>query len=366
MTDHAAPSAPRFCPAADCRYHTSPGPDWHWVKTGHYRRLRPPWIVQRYRCSHCRRSFSDQTFRVTYWLRRPELLLPVFHRLVGCSAFRQIAREFEVSPSTIATHAARLGRHCLLFHWRRRPRGAIAERLVLDGFQSFEWSQYHPTTYHLVAGGASHYCYGFTDSELRRSGRMTTRQRRRRAQLEAQLGRPDPRSVERDVASLLGLVAPEPQALELDSDEHHDYPRALRRVRHLRVHHRMISSREVRTPRNPLFPVNLLDLLIRHMGANHKRETIAFSKRRQSGAERLWVFVVWRNWAKWFSERRREGTPAMRLGLTGRRWRVPEILGQRLFPSRVGLPERWGCYYWREPRTRAIANCRVHRLRYAV
>lgn len=265
----------------------------------------------------------------------------------------------------MATHAARLGRHSLLFHWRMRPRATIAERLVLDGFESFEWSQYHPTAYHLVAGGESHYCYGFTDSERRRSGRMSARQRQRRARLERRLGRADPRSVEREVATLLGLVAPAPQELALDSDEHQDYPRALRRLAHLTIHHRRISSRQARTSRNPLFPVNLLDLLIRHMGANHKRETIAFSKRRQSAIERLWVFVVWRNWAKWFSERRRGGTPAMRLGLTGRRWRVEELLRERLFPSHTGLPERWRRYYAREVTTRAIARCRTHRLRYA-
>jgi hypothetical protein len=216
-----------------------------------------------------------------------------------------------------------------------------------------------------VAGGASHYCYGFTDSERRRSGRMSRRQRQRRATLEAQRGRPDPRSVEREVAELLALVAPTPQALALDSDEHQDYPRALRRLPHLTIQHRRLSSLQVRTPQNPLFPVNLLDLLIRHTGANHKRETIAFSKRRQSGIERLWLFVVWRNWLKWFSERRRQGTPAMRLGLTLRRWRVGEVLGERLFPRRTGLPERWRRYYWREVTTRAIARCRVHRLRYA-
>jgi len=195
---------------------------------------------------------------------------------------------------------------------------------------------------------------------------MTAHQRRRRAQLEGRLGRPDPRSVEREVATLLALVAPESQELQLDSDEHQDYPRALRRVRHLAVHHRMTSSRRARTSRNPLFAINLLDLLIRHSGANHKRETIAFSKRRQSAAERLWVFVVWRNCLKWFSERRRGETPAMRLGLTDRRWKVAELLGERLFPSRVRLPERWQRYYWRQVRTRAIARCQIHRCRYAV
>jgi transposase-like protein len=365
MTTTSAPYAPPFCPAADCRYHTSPDPTWHWVRIGHYLRQRPPWTVQRYRCSHCGRCFSDQTFRITYWLQRPELLHPVFHRLVGCSGYRQIAREFEVSPTTIATHAARLGRHCLLFHQATRPNGVIPERLVLDGFQSFEWSQYHPTSFHLLAGASSHYCYGFTDSEHRRSGRMSTRQRRRRAQLELRLGRPDPRSVEREVATLLALVAPERQVLELDSDQHRDYPRALGRVRHLAVRHRMTSSRQARTSRNPLFSINLLDLLIRHSGANHKRETIAFSKRRQSAAERLWVFVVWRNWLKWFSERRRGETPAMRRGLTDRRWTAAELLGPRLFPSRVVLPERWQRYYWRDVRTRAIERCQIHRRRYA-
>ena len=365
MTTTSAPGAPPFCPAPDCRFHRSPAPGWHWVRIGHYRRQRPPWTVQRYRCSHCRRSFSDQTFTVSYWLRRPELIGPVFHRLVGCSGYRQIARECEVSPSTIARHAARLGRHCLLFHQRMRPRGPIAERLVLDGFESFEWSQYHPTSFQLLVGAPSHYCYGFTDSERRRSGRMSARQRRRRAALEARWGRPDPRSVEREVATLLALVAPQPQRLELDSDEHQDYPRALRRVGHLTVQHRMTSSRAARTARNPLFAINLLDLLIRHSGANHKRETIAFSKRRQSAVERLWVFVVWRNWLKWFSERRRDATPAMRLGLTERRWQVAEVLGERLFPSRVVLPERWARYYRREVRTRAIARCSTHHLRYA-
>ena len=44
-----------------------------------------------------------------------------------------------------------------------------------------------------------------------------------------------------------------------------------------------------RTPQNPLFPVNLSDLLIRHTGGNHKRETIAFSKRRQGALYRIAV-----------------------------------------------------------------------------
>jgi len=365
MDDLAAPAAPPFCPNPDCHFHRTAEPGWRFVRWGWFVRSRPPRIVQRYRCGHCRRSFSDQTFRTTYWLKRPELLRPLFLRLLGCSGFRQIAREFGVSPSTVLTHCARLGRHCLLVHQALRPHEAIAEPLALDSFISFEYSQDHPTAFHVAAGQGSHFFYGFTDSELRRSGRMTARQRRRRAALEARLGRPDPRSVEREVAELLRLLAPTAQTLELHTDEHQDYPRALRRLPHLEVHHRTISSRAARTSHNPLFAINLLDLLIRHSEANHKRETIAFSKRRQSAAERLALFLVWRNYLKSFSERRRDATPAMRLGLLPRPLTVSELLARRRFVTRESLPERWMRYYRRDLVTRRLTRVATHRLRYA-
>ena len=357
---------PPFCPNPTCRYHRGSEAGWRWIRAGFYTRHACPQRIQRFRCRHCWRHFSSQTFSTTYWLRRPELLPLVFHQLVACSGFRQIARQYGVSPQTILTHSARLGRHCQLYHELRRPHGWIGEPLTLDGFESFEFSQYYPTRFHVVVGKRSHFFYGFTDSELRRSGRMTRAQRLKRARLETRLGRPDPRSTEKEVAEVLRIVASHPQALELHTDEHTDYPRALKHLPHLEVTHRTISSRASRTPANPLWPINLLDLLIRHSGANHKRETVAQSKRRQSAADRLFVFKVWRNYHKWFSERRRDETPAMRLGLATRRASIGEILRERLFPTRIHLPERWQDYYWRRVRTRMYPRIRRHEPKYAM
>ena len=366
MTIAPAPQAPPFCPNPSCRFHLRDRSLWRFERIGFFERQSPPFRVQRYLCRTCRRSFSDQTFTATYWMRRADLLRPVFLRLQSCSGFRQIAREYEVSPTTIAGISARTGRHCLLFHERTRPRGPLCEPLALDGFEGFEWSQFYPSSYHVAAGKDSHFFYGFTSTELRRKGRMTDAQRAERVRLEARFGRPDPRGTEKDVARLLALVVPRAQALVLHTDEHRAYPRAVRRVRHLRVEHRTISSRAARTPRNPLFAVNLLDLLIRHSGAHHKRETIAFPKRLQSGCERMAGFAVWRNWMKEFSERRKEGTPAMRLGLAERRLTVEDVFTRRLFPSRIRLPEPWTTYYWRRVPTRAMPRWRDHRRVYAV
>lgn len=355
---------PPFCPNPGCVFHRNAA-DWRWVRDGFYPRPRAPQRVQRYRCRHCRRRFSTQTFDTSYWLKRPELLRPVLHGLLSCAALRQLARALDASPQTILCHANRLGRHGLLFHEARRPRGPLDEPLVLDGFESFEHSQFYPTRYHVVAGQRSHFFYGFTDTELRRSGRMTPAQRRMRSALEARLGRPDPRSTEHEVAAVLALVCPQPQALRLHTDEHSDYPRALRRLPHLRITHRTISSRAARTPHNPLFAINLLDLLIRHGGANHKRETIAFSKRRQMAIWRLWLLLVWRNYMKWCSERRHRDTPAMRLGLATHRLSAAELLQQRLFVTRIGLPTRWQPYYWGRVPTRCLPSARAHGCRYA-
>lgn len=351
---------PLFCPSPSCRFHLNPQ-GWSFKRKGVFTRLALPHRIQRYLCLHCKRSFSSQSFSTTYWLKRPDLPRELFMRLLACSGYRQIARDLGVSPSTVLRQTIRLGRHCLLFHERIRPRGPLREPLVVDGFETFEFSQYTPVHFHLGLGAHSHYLYAFTDSELRRKGRMTGAQRARRPALEQLFGRPDPRSIEREVSALLSLVIPEKSRAEVISDEHPAYPRALRRVEDRTITHRTLSSRLARTPQNPLFPVNLADLLIRHSSANHKRETIAFSKRRQSAAERLWIFVAWRNYVKSFSERRRDATPAQRLGLLSRRLRVEEILAERLLPSRVVLPKRLQLYYDRETPTRRIPNGNAYR-----
>jgi transposase-like protein len=364
MTTTSAPHAPPFCPNPKCAFH-SKRTGWEFANDGCFYRKAAPQCVRRYRCRSCGRRFSEQTFRTTYWLKRPKLLARVMRGLLSCSCLRQIARAEDASPQTILLHANRLGRYCQLFHERHRPHSALAEPIALDGFQSFEYSQFHPTWFHVVGGMKSFFFYGFTESELRRSGSMTKSQKRERERIERACGKPDPRSIEKESAEVLGIVCPKPQSIELHTDDHQDYPRALKQLPHLKVEHHTISSRAARTPSNPLFTINLLDLLIRHSGANHKRETIAFAKRRQMAAGRLWVMLVWRNYLKWVSEQKHKDTPAMRLGIFKRKLRVRDVLKKRLFASHIPLPERWAKYYRGEIPTRLIPRGRRHRLRYA-
>lgn len=355
---------PPFCPNPSCPHHRDPA-GWRWRHDGTHVRKAPPHVIRRFRCIPCGRSFSTQTFDTTYWLKRPELQKPTFNALVACSALRQIGRCLGADPSTIQRQASRLGRHCLLFNEARRPAGPPPEDLILDGLVSFEFSQYWPFEVNVLVGADSYFIHGFTDSELRRSGRMTKAQQAKRARLEDAHGRPDPQATRKAVQALVPLAVPTAGDLTIRSDEHAAYPRAFAKLPH-RIQHRTVSSRRCRTALNPLFAVDLLDLLVRHSSGNHKRETIAFSKRRQGALERIAILTTWRNFMKRKSERRRSSpTPAQHLGLTSRALRLDEVLLRRLFPSRIPLPHPLETYYWRRVPTRQLPHGTSHRLTYA-
>jgi hypothetical protein len=338
---------------------------WRFKKSGFFLHRNAPRRIQRYQCQSCHRGFSTQTFSTTYWQKLPGLDHRIFMKAVGGMANRQIARDLRVSPKTIDDRIARLGRHCMLFHWRQMQDAPPVRSLVVDGFESFELSQYYPIHHHVAVEKGTDFFVYFTDSELRRKGRMTTGQKQKRCQLERQFGRPDPQAIRKDMTELLQVSLAGTSRATVYSDDHRSYPPALRRVT-CRITHDITSSTVRRTRSNPLWEVNLLDLMIRHSNANHRRETIAWSKRRQASAERLALILVWRNTMKGRREKvRGSPTPAMARGMTKRVYTVDDLLVARIFREHVDLPPRWAEYYERTVKTRALGRHRCHTLKYA-
>jgi transposase-like protein len=358
-------SAPPHCPNPKCLHHNVPGDAWPVKMIGYYRRQNPPYCVQRFLCKACKRSFSTQTFSQSYWQKRPDLDAKIIMKTVGGMANRQIARDLKVAPETINRHIARLGRHCFLFHQKQMQSSAPIKVVVVDGFESFELSQYHPIHHHVAVEKETDFFVYFTDSELRRKGRMTAPQKRRRQELELLLGRPDPKAIENDMKELLEVTLGDQQTALVHSDAHPAYLRSIKKLRKP-IDHRITPGSNHRDSRNSLWEVNLLDLLIRHCNANHRRETIAWSKRRQASAERLAILLVWRNYMKGRREKERGSpTPAMVRGMMGEPLDIEELLGSRLFRTRIDLPPRWREYYDRTVSTRGIAGERHHELKHA-
>ena len=286
-------------------------------------------------------------------------------KTVGGMANRQIARDLKVNPGTVDRHLQRMARHCLLFHSKQMIDSPPFKEIVADGFESFELSQYYPFHHHVAVEKGTDFFIHFTDSALRRKGQKTAFQKKRMIELEARYGRPDPQAIRKDMQHLLEVVLQGQVSAVLHTDAHKSYLRAIRDT-DCEIEHVVTPGKNHRDKHNKLWEVNLLDLLIRHSGANHKRETIAFSKRRQSSSERMAIFLVWRNYIKRRREKDRASqTPAMMRGMLDRKLDVDDVFSERIFRNHIELPLRWAEYYCRRVKTRAIGRNSEHSLSYA-
>ena len=284
----------------------------------------------------------------------------------GCAGNRQIATQLGCGKSTVAEKIARLARQAIRFHVRElRKAGLLRGDVLFDGLGTFEHSQFHPYWLNVAVLRDSSFVLGFTESPLRRSGTMKPWQRRKRAQLEAVFGRPDPQAIRRGTAELLRAIKPFlDNAVRFVSDEHKRYPEALRDAGLDDRPHLQISGRAQRTAANPLFEINLADMLLRHGQSSQKRETIAFNKRRQAGVERAWLWAIWRNYMTPRRVKRRTPPPAVHAGITAKALSWNDIFEERILHWQVELPDVWQRYVKREVVTIRIARNRVHSGRY--
>jgi transposase-like protein len=347
--------APRFCPRRDCPQHNPTSRrGFVYRPAGSYRR-RDGRRVPRYRCRICRKTFSKQSFAVSYFLKRPELLVPIFAGLQAGSGHRQLARSLGCAPSTVTRLSARLGRHALLLTATALAElGEIEEGLVADHFESFVRTQDYPVGVATVVGKRSWFVYGLDPAPHARAGKRSAVQEAKR---KARPPQPTRGGYTGSMARVLdGLLQcfPDSPPIELTTDGHTGYVRALGKARFRERFRHTAYPNPKRgpkgSPRSPaarlrdraMFPVDTLHGLLRHSACHHRRETIAFGRRTNAILERLYLASAWRNFVKGVSERKPDPTtPAMKLKLATEPWSFSRVLARRLFPERVRLPKSW-------------------------
>jgi len=370
---------PPFCPRPACSEHLRRTSGYRFVRYGYYSSLQQA-RIPRFRCSTCRGTFSRQTFAVTYYLKRRAHLALVAAGLVAGSAHRQIARSIRCSPNTVTRMAARLGRHAIVLQARALEHlvGRVRENVVLDHFETFEFTQDYPFGVATPVGAESWFVYGLDAVPHARTGRRSPAQwariamRPRRPKRGGYVG-----STRRTLDLLVRLVGAGGK-LVIRGDGHRAYDRALRRhpERQRIVLGRFPNPKRAAkgSPRSAdarardlaLFPVDLLHTILRHTCAHHRRETIAFARRLNAAMERLFLTVIWRNFVKRRSERKPAPvSPASFLGLTDGPWDWTRTLALRLFPARQTLPELWDTLYRRDWETPVLTSNVPHRLVHA-
>ncbi len=248
---------PIRCPNRACDFHQDPRTPF-FVRDGSYRPLCRNQPVPRFRCRGCRRCFSRQTFRADCRQKKPFLNAACLELLVSCVGLRQAARVLKVARRTVERRFAWLARQAALFQANRLVGAQLEGPFQLDELESFESNRYQPVTAPVLIDRRTLFIVATATGPLRRKGRMTPAQRRRRAEHEAVHGRrpsESPAAVRRVLAGLRPLVPPEAPVI-LESDEKSLYGRLGRALFGARFEWRRHSASARRDRANPLFPIN--------------------------------------------------------------------------------------------------------------
>lgn len=344
--------APPFCPYKECAYYRHPPEGRWWRRCGfHHTRCFGP--VARFQCLTCRRTFSTQTFSLDFYAKRRIEYRQLENWNASSMSVRALGRNLGCSCASVLNRLDRLARQSIACHAHLRPCAHRYEDVAIDGFVSFDRSQYFPNNITISVASASRYALAFTHATLRRSGTMRDVQKKRRDAVYRGVVF-ERRSLERSFSELLDELErdrpPRPgRPLVVITDEKLEYERAFvshrlarsQDAEHRVVHHR-VNSRLPRTCLNPLFPSNYLDREIRKDQAAHHRETTCFSRSVANGMSRMACYLGWHNYQKRFSVKwpvRNTMTHAEMAGIDRRvladaRWRM---FHERAFMSRLKL-----------------------------
>jgi hypothetical protein len=284
--------------------------------------------VPRFRCRHCRRTFSRQSFRADWGHKKP-YLNPAFLRLmVSCVGLRQTARVLQVARRTVEHRFCWLARHASHLHLLRGS--SIHGPFQLDELESFETNRFQPLTVPVLIHRHTFFLLASEVALLRRKGRLTPLQRRRLAEHEALHGRRRSRSPQavRRVLCALAAVSPPPAPVVLESDHKPAYGSIGRRLFGARFVWRPHDARARRDRSNPLFPINHTNARLRHFLSRLRRRTWCVSRTARGLRQHLRIVAAWVNYARGITNRTRL-TPGQALGLAPRAYRPEELVGWR-------------------------------------
>ena len=349
-----------FCPYSECANHTALPITGRWYHIAGSYESKVNGTVTRFICLGCGRTFSEQTFRLDYFVKRKLSYRRIFNHLTNCGGIRATARLLGVSHQAISNRLGRLARQSMALHADLLSAFTPNESLVTDGFESFVKDQYQPNNIHLLVGKNSQFLFTYDYAHLRRKGRMTDQQKEERRRRERQYIR-ERRTISQSFQHIADMV--EQFALRkystsiggarkgvcLYSDEKFEYQEVLKHSQVLQelkrrtmFFHFTISSRLVRSVRNPLFAVNYFDREIRKDNADHVRETLRFSRNVNSSLERLAVYQLYHNFFKPYRVddiELRESSHAEIAGIGGSRLQqgLENIFSMRKFFTHVRL-----------------------------
>jgi transposase-like protein len=326
---------PRFCPCAspECTGRTS----FQYQRRGTFTRACDGRTVQRFQCKACKRTFSTQTFRVDYRLRRPALDPKVFTLLISKVTQRQIARDLKCDRRMVARRLEIFGKHCQAFHERllfeRGQARPWEGGFVFDELETYEHNRrLKPVTVPVLVHKTSHCILHTAVGTLPPRKPLSKANQRKLEKLELVEGkrRSESRAKVAECFAVLQSVCPPAAVVTIDTDEKYSYAMLLEKTFGERLVHGRTNSKVQRALWNPLFVVNHTLAMLRDGLSRLVRRNWGASKKREKLERHLWIYIAWRNYVRPITNARPLETAGMVAGLAPRMLEISELLQWRI------------------------------------
>ncbi len=316
------PFRPSACPRLDCP--SRRGEPFAYRRRGRFKRRCDGRVVRRFLCLACRRGFSQQTFRLDYRLKRPELLPSFFLDRVSNCTHRQSARNHGCSRTTEERHFRRLGEHCRAFHEKQLESLARshATTFLLDELETYEQHRTQkPVTVPILIERESGFVVDAQVGALPPLTKIEGSEPRRSESREV---------VQAVLQRLRALPEDEGSELRVVTDEKPSYARVLKELFDedgaRKLVHETASPGRARDQTHSLSPITHTLARVREDVSRVERDTWAAAKKRRWLASHLAIWIAYRNYVRGKTNKEHRVTPAMAMGFDERPRSVRELL----------------------------------------
>jgi len=151
-----------------------------WIKrSGFYRRRCDSKSVQRFRCTVCGKTFSNQTFNPTYRQHKPSVNAVVRKSLCSKMSFRRIAKVLQIDRKTVVRKFKFLAKVARLRQEIRIAKLKNIDLIQVDEMESFEHSKCKPLSIALAVVPGSRIILGAKASEMPAKGPLAAISRKK-------------------------------------------------------------------------------------------------------------------------------------------------------------------------------------------
>lgn len=271
----------------------------HVIKFGFFIRISDKKLLQRYRCSDCRRTFSSETTHPCRYQKKRYLNYPLYLQFVSGVSQRRLARLYHINPKTVVRKFRLIGTKALdALHCQVHLKNKSIESFLFDDMETFEHSKCKPLSITLAVEEKTRLILGFRVSVMPAKGLLAEISRKRYGK------RPDERGAGRE--SLLKGLKPSTvkSGLVIKSDQEVNYGVLVRKL-YPRAQHRAYKGRRAcvvgqgelkAVGFDPLFALNHTAAMFRANVNRLFRRTWNTTKKKEELEKHLALYVWYHNY----------------------------------------------------------------------